>query len=72
MKPIHLKEDEIADLVTIEEAIDVLEDAFLEQSSGGATSQPRERLRTDRVILHIMAGAIPGFFGYKAYTSGSG
>lgn len=72
MKPIHLKEDEVADLVTIEEAIDVLEDAFLEQAIGGATSQPRERLRTDRVILHIMAGAIPGFFGYKAYTSGSG
>ena len=72
MKPVHLKENEIADLVTIDDAIAVLGDAFRQQAAGGATSHPRQRLRTDRVLLHILAGAIPGFFGYKAYTTGAG
>ena len=72
MKPVHLKENEIADLVTIDDAIAVLDDAFRQQAAGGATSHARQRLRTDRVFLHMLAGAIPGFFGYKAYTTGAG
>lgn len=72
MKPIHLKENEIINLVTIDEAIEVLSDAFRQQAAGGATSHARQRLRTGKVLLHILAGAIPGFFGYKAYTTSAG
>ena len=72
MKPVFISEDQVADLVTVDDALRVVAEAFRGQAEGDATSQPRHRLRTDRVLLHMLAGAIPGYFGYKAYTTGAG
>ena len=72
MSPLFLNEDEVSGLVSVPETIDVLETAFAQQATGGATTLPRRRLATDRLFLHILAGAVPGYFGYKTYATGKG
>ena len=69
MTPLFLKDDEIADLVSVTDAIGVLRTAFRQQGAGEATSSPRHRLATGTAFLHILAGAVPGYFGYKAYVT---
>jgi len=72
MKPLFLTEDDIEGLLSVPEMIDALDVAFRDQAQGLAVSNPRRRLRIPGVMLHMMAGAIPGYFGYKAYTVGAG
>jgi ornithine cyclodeaminase/alanine dehydrogenase-like protein (mu-crystallin family) len=72
MKTLYLKEEEIENLVTVPEVIGVLDTAFRDQSAGRAWNNPRSRLRVGAGSMHLMAGAIPGYFGYKAYTIGGG
>jgi ornithine cyclodeaminase/alanine dehydrogenase-like protein (mu-crystallin family) len=72
MSPLFLKEEAVAGLVSVAETIDVLEAAFAEQTTGRATTLPRRRLATDRLFLHMLAGAVPGYFGYKTYATGKG
>ena len=70
MKPLFLTDTDIASLVSVPDAIGVLEGAFRQQCEGGATNLPRQRLATGRIFLHMLAGAVPGYFGYKAYVTG--
>ncbi|HEY2383763.1 MAG TPA: ornithine cyclodeaminase family protein [Terriglobia bacterium] len=72
MKALYLKEEEIENLVAVPEVIEVLDAAFRDQSAGRAWNNPRSRIRVPGGALHLMAGAIPGYFGYKAYTVGGG
>jgi ornithine cyclodeaminase/alanine dehydrogenase-like protein (mu-crystallin family) len=72
MGTLFLKEEEVERLVAVREVIDVLETAFSDQASGRAWTNPRQRLRLPGTTLHMMAGAIPGYFGYKAYTVTAG
>src|SRR5262245_29782813 len=72
MKALYLKEDEVAQLVTIAEVIDALDRAFRDQGDGRAWTNTRNRLRLPGITLHMMAAAIPGYFGYKAYTVSAG
>src|SRR5262249_15170711 len=72
MKTLYLKENEVDQLVSTPEAIDILDTAFRDQAIGRAWTNPRNRLRLPGATLHIMAGAIPGYFGYKAYTVTAG
>jgi ornithine cyclodeaminase/alanine dehydrogenase-like protein (mu-crystallin family) len=72
MKMLYLKEEDVGKLVTVPEVIDVLDTAFRDQAAGRAWTNPRNRLRLPGATLHMMAGAIPGYFGYKAYTVGAG
>src|SRR5262249_42035565 len=65
-------EDEVRRLAPVVKVIDALEQAFRDQASGKAFTNPRTRLRMPGSTLHIMAAAIPGYFGYKAYTSAAG
>src|SRR5215813_9204715 len=67
-----VKEEEVLRLAPIPKVIDALEQAFRDQSVGKAFNNPRNRLRMPGSTLHIMAAAIPGYFGYKAYTSAAG
>jgi ornithine cyclodeaminase/alanine dehydrogenase-like protein (mu-crystallin family) len=69
---IYLKEEDVEQLVTVPEVIEILDTAFRDQASGRAWNNPRSRLRVEGGSLHLMAGAIPGYFGYKAYTIGPG
>jgi ornithine cyclodeaminase/alanine dehydrogenase-like protein (mu-crystallin family) len=72
MKTLYIKEEEVGRLVTVSETIDVLDQAFHDQASGRAFTNPRNRLRLPGAALHMMAGAIPGYFGYKAYAVARG
>ena len=69
MNPLYLKEDEIHQLVSMPEVIGALETAFRAQAGGGAFTNPRQRLRMPAAALHLMAARLPGYFGYKAYTT---
>ena len=69
MKPLFIKEEEVRALAPMADVIDALDQAFQHQAAGKAFTNPRNRLRMPGSTLHIMAGAIPGYFGYKAYTS---
>jgi ornithine cyclodeaminase/alanine dehydrogenase-like protein (mu-crystallin family) len=69
MEVAYLKEGDIQQLVTVSEAIDILSQAFQDQAAGLAFATPRQRLRMPSGMLHMMAGSVPGYFGYKAYTA---
>src|SRR3989442_7530521 len=72
MAPLYLKEEHVEKLVTVPEVIESLDTAFRDQATGRAWTNPRNRLRLPGATLHLMAGAIPGYFGYKAYTVSAG
>jgi alanine dehydrogenase len=72
MKTLYLKESEVDQLASVPEVIDALDAAFRDQAIGKAWTNPRNRLRLPGTTLHMMAGAIPGYFGYKAYTVTAG
>src|SRR5262245_8349526 len=72
MKTLYLKEQEIEELVSVPEVIDVLDAAFREQAVGRSWTNSRNRLRLPGTTLHMMAAAIPGYFGYKAYAVTAG
>jgi ornithine cyclodeaminase/alanine dehydrogenase-like protein (mu-crystallin family) len=72
MKLLYLKEEDVNQLVAVQEVIDVLDTAFRDQAAGRAWTNARTRLRLPGATLHMMAGAIPGYFGYKSYTVAAG
>jgi alanine dehydrogenase len=72
MKILYLKEHDVEQLASVPEVIDALDTAFREQATGRAWTNPRNRLRLPGATLHMMAGAIPGYFGYKAYAVTAG
>ena len=72
MDTLYLKEEEVAALITVRETIDVLDQVFRDQATGSAINNPRNRLKMPGATLHMMPGAIPGYFGYKMYTSSAG
>ncbi len=72
MKTLYLKESDIEQLVSVPEVIEALDAAFRDQAAEKAWTNPRNRLRLPGITLHMMAGAIPGYFGYKAYTAAAG
>src|SRR5438552_10968277 len=69
---LYLKEEDVETLVSVPEVIEVLDAAFRDQAAGRAWTNSRNRLRLPGATLHMMAGAIPGYFGYKAYTVAAG
>src|SRR5437879_7105002 len=72
MNTLYLKENDVEQLVSVPEVIDVLDTAFRDQAAGRAWTNSRNRLRMPGATLHMMAAAIPGYFGYKTYTVGPG
>jgi alanine dehydrogenase len=72
MQPLFLADKDVEGLTSVGEAIGVIETAFRQQATGEAANLPRHRLATERTFLHLLAGAVPGYFGYKVYTTGAG
>jgi len=58
-------------LITVGEAIEVLDAAFRDWAAGSADNQPRRRVAAG-VVLATMSAALPtrGVLGFKAYTAG--
>jgi ornithine cyclodeaminase/alanine dehydrogenase-like protein (mu-crystallin family) len=65
---LFLSEADVLKVLTVEEAVAVLEATLRDQGLGRAVSLPRQQVRTERGLFHLKAGATPGWLGFKAYT----
>jgi ornithine cyclodeaminase/alanine dehydrogenase-like protein (mu-crystallin family) len=65
-------EDDVAELLTMKDAIACVGEAFRLLASGEAINKPRQRVRVDKLMLHVLpAGSSAlGYVGLKAYTTG--
>jgi ornithine cyclodeaminase len=68
-----LREADVEKLLTMKDAMELVEKVHREYSTGQAIDIPRERTRLPRAALQVLQGAVPsaGVFGYKAYTTSS-
>lgn len=68
---LYLSEFDVRELLSMSDAIQVLQDTFEQQGRRNIINNPRQRVRTGKSMLHYLAGALPhlGVMGYKAYTS---
>ena len=66
-KAIYLTESEVSEMLTMELALEALEDVFRARSSGAAPNLPRRRLPLGRGSYNLMAAAWPerGVVGHK-------
>ena len=71
MPVLLLTESEVRDLLTMEMALEAVEDALRKLALEEAENIPRSRTQTDHATLHVMSAAAKtlGFLGYKAYVS---
>jgi ornithine cyclodeaminase/alanine dehydrogenase-like protein (mu-crystallin family) len=71
---LFLGEKDVEQVLSIYDAVRVLEETFKQQGSGNIINHPRLRIRTEKSMLHYLAGAVPHMkvMGYKAYTSYKG
>lgn len=69
---LYLTEADVKQLLTMEDALRVVEEAFWQWDAGQVTNRPRQRIRIGRGHLQTMAAAYPalGVMGFKAYASG--
>ncbi len=67
---VWISEREVADLLSLEEAVDVLADAYRLQSQGKAASMRRAHVREGDAILHAVGGTLAGagLTGTKTWT----
>ena len=54
-----LKEDEVKHLLTMDLALDAVEEAFRLIASAQAVDIPRQRTRLPKLTQHILQGALP-------------
>jgi ornithine cyclodeaminase/alanine dehydrogenase-like protein (mu-crystallin family) len=71
---LFLGEEEVEQILSMDDAVRVLEETFRHQGLGNIINHPRLRIRTEKSMLHYLAGAVPHMkvMGYKAYTSYKG
>src|SRR5438034_11399570 len=66
-----LTEDEVRQVLTMEMALEAVEDGLRKMALDEVQNLPRARCQTDHAMLHLMAAAAKslGFLGYKIYSS---
>ncbi len=71
---LFLNDQEVAQLLPMNECIEVLEQAFVHAGEGKVDNRPRDRIRMPGGFFHFMAAADGGHgvFGYKAYPTFGG
>lgn len=69
-----LREADVVQLLTMEDALAAVEQAIREQGLGTAVNHPRFRLRGGGAVLQMMTALVPGLnaMGFKVYRSGGG
>jgi ornithine cyclodeaminase/alanine dehydrogenase-like protein (mu-crystallin family) len=72
--PLYLTEADVNRLVTMTDALAAVEACFRHQGEGGATTEPRRRVRVPEGMLHVMFAADrdAGYLGLKSYTTFAG
>jgi ornithine cyclodeaminase/alanine dehydrogenase-like protein (mu-crystallin family) len=73
MPALYLTESDVRELLDMEIAIDVVEEAFKQLAGGSATNVPRARAHAEGIYLHTMSAVAQylGCAGWKAYTTTS-
>ncbi len=71
MSILLLSEDDVRRLLTMDLALEAVEEVLRQQAFEEAQNLPRGRCQTDHAMLHIMAGSAKRFsaLGYKAYCT---
>jgi ornithine cyclodeaminase/alanine dehydrogenase-like protein (mu-crystallin family) len=71
MPVLHLTEDEVRGLLTMETAIEAVEAGLRKMALEEAFNVPRSRCQTDQVMLHVLPAAAKtlGVIGHKAYVT---
>lgn len=72
--PIYLTEKDVESLLTMDVALDAVENVFREHGEGRATNKPRYRVPFGNGSLQVMSAAAPGLgvVGVKAYIAARG
>ena len=72
MTPIYLKEDDVNELISVSESINILENAIKARSEGKIWNHPRYRLPINNGNYNFMAASWPekNVVGHKSYTAG--
>lgn len=67
---LFLTESDVTTLLTMPDAIRVVQDAFRELGQGSATNRPRQRVRAPNGTLQVMPAGLParGYLGFKYYA----
>src|SRR5947209_14624945 len=65
-----LHEEEVHAVLTMNDTIQVLENAFIDLAQDRATNRPRIRILEEHGVMHLLAASVPsmGAMGYKTYT----
>jgi alanine dehydrogenase len=73
MTALYLTEADVHELLDMEIAIDVVEEAFRQLGQEGAMNVPRSRAHAQGIYLHTMSAVASylGYAGWKAYTTTS-
>jgi alanine dehydrogenase len=68
---LFLTETDVENLLTMTDAIRLVEEALRELGTGNAVNRPRQRVRVPHGILHLMPAGLSGrgYVGFKYYTS---
>lgn len=71
MPALYLTEADVAKLIDVRTAIDVVEESFRQLAAGAAVNVPRVRAVTPGIVLHTMSAAAPyrNLVGWKCYTT---
>jgi alanine dehydrogenase len=71
MSVLFLTEDDVRRLLTMDMALEAVEQVLRKHALEEAQNVPRARSQSDHVMLHVMSGAAKtmGIMGYKAYTT---
>jgi alanine dehydrogenase len=71
MSILLLTEDEVRQVLTMEMALDAVEDGLRKMAVDEVQNIPRARCQTDHAMLHVLAAAAKslGFLGYKIYST---
>ena len=71
---LYLTEEDVSELLTMDIALEAVEECFLHLSEGAAFNFPRQRLPNGRGAFNFMAATAPrlGVMGLKTYAVGAG
>ncbi len=70
--PLFIREEDVEALLTMDDALTVVEEAFRLHGLGEADNQLRQRPRLARSMVQVMPAAVPGMgLGLKAYSVGT-
>ncbi len=72
--PILIREQQVEKLLPMSQALVLVEEALRAMGEGKAQNRPRQRVRGENGILHVMPAAWTerGYLGFKAYTAFKG